>query len=128
MESLAADLSTMVRTPLEASHVDALRKVGTVKTYQPGDYLARLGDPIEMFFYVEDGEVEAGVEEHHELVEEEVLAEEEEDAHVEDQLGHRLHEPGQEGKVDGYPVPLTIKESEKLLMRFKLYALTSIAL
>ncbi len=59
MESLAADLSTMVRTPLEASHVDALRKVGTVKTYQPGDYLARLGDPIEMFFYVEDGEVEA---------------------------------------------------------------------
>ena len=57
-------------------------------------------------------------------MEEEVLAEEEEDAHVEDQLGHRLHEPGQEGQVDGYPVPLTIKVSEKLFMRFKLSTLT----
>ena len=59
MESLAADLETLVRTPLSESHVDALKRVGEVRDHAAGDWLVRLGDPLDTFFYVLDGEVEA---------------------------------------------------------------------
>lgn len=59
MESLAADLATMVRTPLHAEHVERMREFGTTRTYGAGDMVCRFGDPSDTFFYVEDGEVEA---------------------------------------------------------------------
>ncbi|MEL6799557.1 MAG: FAD-dependent oxidoreductase [Pseudomonadota bacterium] len=59
MESLAADLRTMVRTPLTEAHVRAMRRVGTTADLPAGALLARVGDPADAFHYVEDGEVEA---------------------------------------------------------------------
>jgi len=59
MESLAADLETLVRTPLDDSHVEAMRKAGEVRTLAAGEWLARLGDPMDTFWFLEDGEVEA---------------------------------------------------------------------
>lgn len=58
MENIAEDLSTMRRTPLHPEHVAAMGGIGTRKTYQQGDYLARVGDPIDRFVYIESGEVE----------------------------------------------------------------------
>jgi thioredoxin reductase (NADPH) len=58
METIGADLRQMQRTPLSASHVEALRSVGTVVTYPAGVFLARPGEPVDRFFYVEDGEIE----------------------------------------------------------------------
>ncbi len=59
METLAADLRTMVRTPLTDEHVAAMRKVGTVETVPQGTVLAQTGAPADTFFYVISGEVEA---------------------------------------------------------------------
>ncbi|MEL6644341.1 MAG: FAD-dependent oxidoreductase [Pseudomonadota bacterium] len=59
MESLAADLRTMVRTPLEDSHVRAMRRVGEVVEYPAGAWVAKVGEPADTFFYLEDGEIEA---------------------------------------------------------------------
>ena len=58
MESLAADLRTMVRTPLHDSHVEALRRAGEVRTFAEGDLVARPGQRMDEFIYVEEGEVE----------------------------------------------------------------------
>jgi len=58
MESMGRDLAEMQRTPLEASHITALRAVGAVVSYAPGEYLARPGQSIDRFTYVEDGEIE----------------------------------------------------------------------
>ncbi len=59
MESLAADLRTMVRTPLHDSHVAAMRRIATEKQLEPGEYLVRAGDPVDTFHYLLEGEVEA---------------------------------------------------------------------
>jgi thioredoxin reductase (NADPH) len=58
METIGGDLRQMQRTPLAASHVEALRAAGKVATYPAGEYLARPGDPMDRFIYVEDGEIE----------------------------------------------------------------------
>ncbi|NSX53400.1 FAD-dependent oxidoreductase [Parasulfitobacter algicola] len=59
MESLAADLSTMIRTPLEKSHVDAMRRVGSERQMKAGDILQKMGEPSDTFHYLVEGEVEA---------------------------------------------------------------------
>lgn len=59
MESLAVDLRTTARTPLEDEHIDAMRAVGELRTYKAGDMVAELGDPITEFHWLESGEVEA---------------------------------------------------------------------
>ena len=59
MESIGADLRQMQRTPLAASHVQALRDAGKTVTHPVGAILARSGEPITSFVYVEEGEVEA---------------------------------------------------------------------
>src|ERR1700686_5662458 len=59
MESIGADLRQMQRTPLAASHVQALRDAGKTVTHPMGAILARSGEPITSFVYVEEGEVEA---------------------------------------------------------------------
>ena len=58
MESIGGDLRQMQRTPLAAAHVEALRAQGESVVYPAGTFLARLGEPITHFTYVEDGEIE----------------------------------------------------------------------
>jgi thioredoxin reductase (NADPH) len=58
METIGADLRQMQRTPLAPTHVDALRAAGEVATYPAGTFLARTGEPMDRFVYVEDGEIE----------------------------------------------------------------------
>lgn len=58
METIGVDLRQMQRTPLAASHVEALRAAGRAVFYPKGTLLARTGDPMDRFTYVEDGEVE----------------------------------------------------------------------
>jgi thioredoxin reductase (NADPH) len=58
METIGADLQQMQRTPLAAAHVDALRAAGKIVTYPAGTILARPGDRVDRFFYIEDGEIE----------------------------------------------------------------------
>ncbi len=48
----------MQRTPLAAAHVEALRAAGEVATYPAGTFLARPGEPVDRFVYVEEGEIE----------------------------------------------------------------------
>jgi thioredoxin reductase (NADPH) len=58
LETIAADLRQMQRTPLADRHVAALRDLGAAVTYPAAAILARPGDPIDRFTYVEDGEIE----------------------------------------------------------------------
>src|SRR5271157_393108 len=58
METIGGDLRQMQRTPLAGSHVEALRRVGEVATYPAGTFLARPGEPVDRFVYVEEGEIE----------------------------------------------------------------------
>jgi thioredoxin reductase (NADPH) len=58
METIGGDLSQMQRTPLAAAHIEALRTAGAVATYPAGTFLARLGEPMDRFIFVEDGEIE----------------------------------------------------------------------
>ncbi len=59
METLAADLKTMVRTPLEDAHVAAMRKVGVERRLKAGEVLHRAGELVTEFCYLLDGEMEA---------------------------------------------------------------------
>jgi thioredoxin reductase (NADPH) len=58
METIGGDLRQMQRTPLSASHVVALREAGQIVTYPAGTFLARAGEPVDRFVYVEEGEIE----------------------------------------------------------------------
>jgi thioredoxin reductase (NADPH) len=58
METIGADLRQMQRTPLAAPHVAALRTAGAIVNYAAGAFLARPGEPVDRFVYVEDGEIE----------------------------------------------------------------------
>lgn len=58
METIGADLREMQRTPLSQAHVAALRAVGKIANYPAGTYLARPGEPVDRFVYVETGEIE----------------------------------------------------------------------
>ena len=58
METIGADLRQMQRIPLAAAHVEALRTVGEVATYPAGTFLARPGELMDRFVYVEEGEIE----------------------------------------------------------------------
>ena len=55
MESLAEDLATMVRRPLTAGHITALRRIGTERAVPEGEIFLRMGDPSDMFHYVLEG-------------------------------------------------------------------------
>jgi thioredoxin reductase (NADPH) len=58
METIGADLRQMQRTPLATAHVEALRVAGKLATYPAGTFLARPGEPMDRFVYVEEGEIE----------------------------------------------------------------------
>src|SRR3984893_11463359 len=58
METIGGDLRQMQRTPLATAHVEALREAGKIATYPAGTFLARPGEPVDRFVYVEEGEIE----------------------------------------------------------------------
>lgn len=58
MESFAADLAQMQRTPLQDDHVAALRAAGTIRSFAAGETVVRPGDPMDEFLYLETGEIE----------------------------------------------------------------------
>jgi thioredoxin reductase (NADPH) len=58
VETIGRDLREMQRVPLYSSHVAAMRAEGTVAHYAAGSLIVNLGDPIDRFVYVEDGEIE----------------------------------------------------------------------
>jgi len=58
METIGYDLRQMQRTPLAAPHVEALRAAGKIVKYPARVFLARPGNPMDRFTYIEDGEVE----------------------------------------------------------------------
>ncbi|MGF1508544.1 MAG: FAD-dependent oxidoreductase [Myxococcota bacterium] len=57
MESLAADLRHMQRTPLHASHVEALRAHGAEVVFEEGAMVVEPGEPIDQFIYILEGDV-----------------------------------------------------------------------
>ena len=59
METIGGDLRQMQRTPLSTSNVQALREAGKITTYPAGTYVARPGERVDRFVYVEEGEIEA---------------------------------------------------------------------
>ncbi|MDW3222631.1 MAG: FAD-dependent oxidoreductase [Paracoccaceae bacterium] len=59
MESFAADLSTMIRRPLEPEHVRALQKRGRLFEFKTGDFVQEPGKGMDLFHYVVSGELEA---------------------------------------------------------------------
>src|SRR3977135_3936088 len=58
METIGGDLREMQRKPLSASHVTELAEAGKIATYPAGTFLARPGEPVDRFVYVEEGEIE----------------------------------------------------------------------
>ncbi|ANU07486.1 FAD-dependent oxidoreductase [Paraurantiacibacter namhicola] len=58
MESLAEDLRTMQRVPLDDEHVALLRDLGEEREYAAGETVAEVGEPMDRFVYVLDGEIE----------------------------------------------------------------------
>jgi thioredoxin reductase (NADPH) len=58
LETIGRDLNEMQRVPLAESHVAALRAAGTVVHYPAGAFVVQPGDPVDLFVYIEDGEIE----------------------------------------------------------------------
>ena len=58
MEGIGADLAVMKPVPLAVEHIDAIRAIGRQRTYSAGDIIARIGDPMDHFLYVVEGEIE----------------------------------------------------------------------
>ena len=58
MEGIGADLEVMKPVPLAAGHIDAIRAIGRERSYDAGDMIARIGDPMDRFLYVVEGEME----------------------------------------------------------------------
>jgi len=59
METIAADLKTMIRTPLHDDHVAALAKAGHERTFRAGDMVWQAGERMTHFYYIVEGELEA---------------------------------------------------------------------
>jgi thioredoxin reductase (NADPH) len=58
MDGIGADLEVMKPVPLAAGHIDAIRAIGGERSYDAGDMIARIGDPMDRFMYVVEGEIE----------------------------------------------------------------------
>ncbi|MEO0643302.1 MAG: cyclic nucleotide-binding domain-containing protein, partial [Pseudomonadota bacterium] len=58
MEQLGEDLETMRRVPLAQAHVDAICEIGGERTYAKGEVVAEIGEPMDTFVYVLEGEIE----------------------------------------------------------------------
>ncbi len=58
METLGQDLETMQRVPLAPDHVAAIRAIGREVSYPGGAIVMDIGEPMDRFIYVLDGEIE----------------------------------------------------------------------
>ena len=58
METLGENLETMPRVPLADAHVAMLREIGTERSYETGEMVAEVGDTVDTFVYVLEGEIE----------------------------------------------------------------------
>lgn len=58
METLGQDLETMRRVPLAPEHVSAICAIGGEKFYPAGTIIMDIGEPLDRFIYVLEGEVE----------------------------------------------------------------------
>lgn len=58
MESIGLDLEAMKRQPMVGDHVDALRKISREVSYVAGEMVIKVGDPMDRFVYVLEGEIE----------------------------------------------------------------------
>ncbi len=58
MEQLGPELETMKRVPLADAHVEAICKIGAERTYKAGEIVAEIGDVMDTFVYVLEGELE----------------------------------------------------------------------
>ena len=58
MESIGSDLETMKRVPLADAHVAALSEIGEERWYAKGEMIARVGERMDRFIYLIEGEVE----------------------------------------------------------------------
>lgn len=58
METLGQDLETMRRVPLAQAHVDAICDIGGEKFYPAGSIVMDIGEPLDRFVYVLEGEIE----------------------------------------------------------------------
>ena len=58
METLAEDIRTMVRRPLAEDHVRAIRRISEEIEFAAGEMIAEVGDPMDRFVYVLEGEIE----------------------------------------------------------------------
>ncbi|MDE1466247.1 FAD-dependent oxidoreductase [Aurantiacibacter sp. D1-12] len=58
MEAIAADLETMRRVPLADNHVAMIREIGKERSYAAGEVVAEVGEPMDEFVYVLEGEIE----------------------------------------------------------------------
>lgn len=58
MESIGADLDVMKRQPLADSHVAAIRGISRQISYAAGDMVSNIGEPMDRFVYVLEGEIE----------------------------------------------------------------------
>ena len=58
METLAEDIRTMVRRPLADDHVRAIRRIAVEVEFAAGEMIAEVGDPMDRFVYILDGEIE----------------------------------------------------------------------
>jgi len=58
LEQLGSDLETMRRVPLAKPHVEAICEIGEEKTYPAGSIVADVGERMDTFVYVLEGELE----------------------------------------------------------------------
>lgn len=58
METIGADLKVMPRIPLADAHVAAIREIASECRYESGELVADVGDPMNRFVYVLEGEIE----------------------------------------------------------------------
>ncbi|MEL6878037.1 MAG: FAD-dependent oxidoreductase [Pseudomonadota bacterium] len=58
MEQIGLDLENMPRKPLAPDHVEEICKIGGEREYEAGEYVAKVGEPMDRFVYVLEGEIE----------------------------------------------------------------------
>ena len=59
MESLAIDLTTYVRRPIEEAHLKEMYALGELREHAEGEIICKMGQEIDTFYYVEAGELVA---------------------------------------------------------------------
>ena len=59
MESIGGELEYMTPRPFGGEQLDALRSISTERRYAAGEMVARVGEPMDRFIIVVEGQIEA---------------------------------------------------------------------